>query len=593
MRLPTGLRDFILFISLALCACISMQIKFASAAQAEEIKLFESNLRLSSDGVLSVTEDIVVDFAGSYRHGIFRIIPIKYHRGLGTYSIDLKVKELTDENGRSLPYRLAQNGPDLNLRIGDPNTTFTGQHVYCIKYVAQRVLNFFNEAPELYWNVTGNAWPFTIDKCIAHVNLPEKVSLDQVRSVAYTGALGSRDLAKVSTINHSLVATATDLMPGQGMTIVVGLPKGFIMPPTLADEFFNFVHDWLGLFAFPSLTAGLLYYFWNRFGRDEGHVSVISVDWTPPPNLTPAEVGTLIDEHCDTPDVTSTLIDLASRGYLKIKPIPYNRLLFMSKKDYQFTKMESPPTGDTLKPHEQLFINAMFASGETTTYLSSLKGTFALAIPEIKQAIWDSLKRGKLFFRDPEGDRQLTYVVAAGLFLIGLFVTASNGNDNVASGLGLILSGIITACAANAMPARTKAGSAALAQCKAFQRFVQKAEKNRIAVLAKEDPTIFGRLLPYAMVLGAADQWADAFKDLIVQPPDWYDNSAFGGNSVFLPNVFVQDLGSSFNNINAGLMSSPPPVVSSDSGAGGGFSGFSDGGGFSGGGFGGGGGGSW
>ncbi len=584
----------ITFLILALSASLLTQVCFAGRAGAEEIKLFESNLNLSGDGVLSVTEDIVIDFANSFRHGIFRIIPTKYHRGIGTYEIDLKVKEVTDEAGRNLSYRLLKNGPDLNLKVGDPAITLTGQHAYRIKYVVRRALNFFEDAPELYWNVTGNDWPFTIDKCVAYVHLPDKVSLDQVRSLAFIGVRGSRELEHVSTLNHSLVVKATNLLPGQGMTVLVGLPKGFIAAPTVVDEFFNFVHDWLGLFAFPILTSSILYYFWNRFGRDEGQVSVVSVDWTPPPNLTPAEVGTLIDEHCDTPDVTSTLIDLAARGYLKIKPIPYNGILFMSKKDYQFTKTEPTKTSKPLKMHERLFLDAMFIGEETTSYLSSLKGKFALNLPEIKQAIWTGLKQEKMFFRDPEGDRQLCYAIAAGLFFIGLIVTTAGGNDHVASGLGLLISGIITACAANAMPARTKIGSAALAQCKAFQRFVQVAEKSRIAVLAKEDPTIFGRLLPYAMVLGAADQWANAFKDLIVQPPDWYDNSGFAGNGQFLPNVFVHDLGNSFNNINAGLMSSPPPPVSSsDSGAGGGFSGFSDGGGFSGGGFGGGGGGSW
>jgi hypothetical protein len=86
------------------------------------------------------------------------------------------------------------------------------------------------------------------------------------------------------------------------------------------------------------------------------------------------------------------------------------------------------------------------------------------------------------------------------------------------------------------------------------------------------------------MVLGVADQWAEAFKDLLTEPPSWYIGPGYG---VFSPNVFVNDLGQGMNTMGSTFASQPR------SQAGGGGSGFSSGGGFSGGGFGGGGGGSW
>ena len=49
---------------------------------------------------------------------------------------------------------------------------------------------------------------------------------------------------------------------------------------------------------------------------------------------------------------------------------------------------------------------------------------------------------------------------------------------------------IVVALSANYMPARTALGSEALRQCLAFQRFVRAAEKKRIEVLAKDDPTL-------------------------------------------------------------------------------------------------------
>jgi hypothetical protein len=45
------------------------------------------------------------------------------------------------------------------------------------------------------------------------------------------------------------------------------------------------------------------------------------VEYEPPDNLKPAEVGVLVDEYADDRDIVATIIDLAIRGYLKIKSL--------------------------------------------------------------------------------------------------------------------------------------------------------------------------------------------------------------------------------------------------------------------------------
>lgn len=569
-------------------------------AKGEEIRCFASDLTLTQDGTLDVSEEIVFDFRNAARHGIFRVIPVQYKRGAGTYSINLKLKSITDENGKALPYSAERNGPDLNIRIGNADTAVTGVHAYRIHYVVNRALNFFDGAAELYWNVSGNDWPFPITKCVAYFHPPAAVPLAQLRAQAFVGERGSRKTGKVVAKDGSLTIVANSLGPGQGMTVVIGLPKDAVIPPSVLDNIFAFCEDWLTLVGIPVMASVLLYLYWNAFGRDQRAMSAVGVEWTPPPGLTPAEAGTLVDERCNMPDVVSTLVDLAVRGYLQIKPVPYNGILLLSKKDYLFVKKPTPNMGPALKAHEILFMNALFGGNEKINYLSSLTGKFAREIPEIKRAIWAELAGKKLFARDPDTERYWFYGFAILLFLVGFFTVVFGDNAGRATGGGLIIAGVITALAGNAMPARTIAGSLAVARCRAFQRFVQTAEKKRIAVLAKDDPSIFGRLLPYAMALGAADQWANAFKDLMVAPPDWYDNSEFGGRGSFAPYFFVDDLGETLKTISAGF-AAPPTSTSSSSapssggwggGAGGGVSGFGNGG-YSGGGFGGGGGGSW
>jgi uncharacterized membrane protein len=324
---------------------------------------------------------------------------------------------------------------------------------------------------------------------------------------------------------------------------------------------------------------GTLY---TRGGRDIEGNQAVAVEWNPPTDLSPAEVGTLVDEHCDMADIVSTLVDLAARGYITIEETQTEKFLFLTSKDYIFHKNSPSPPLSTLLPHETAFYNGLFRTGDDVA-LSSLKNNFYTHLPAIRQGIFDSLMQKRLFTSNPESTRGLYTGAGIALGILGLvliFALAAAGK--VAWGIGLIGAGVLCCAFARAMPAKTATGSKALRQCLGFQRFVQLAEKDRIAVLAKDDPTIFGRLLPYAMVLGVADQWADAFKDLLTAAPEWYVGS---GYNTFSPRVFVSDLGSGMNTMGSTFSSQPQ----STGGSGG--SGFSGGG--SGGGFGGGGGGSW
>jgi uncharacterized membrane protein YgcG len=568
---------------------------------AEEIKSYTADLSLNKSGELNVTEDIVIDFKGQHKHGLLRFIPVTYNRGAGVYVLNLKLLEVTDSEGGKIQYAAEKLGPDFKIKIGSPDVLVTGVQSYRIKYVVRKAVNFFSGAPELYWNVNGTRWPFPIDKLLVRFHPPYGVNLKDIKYEDFVGAKGSHQTSPIKIENGSeIVATASKLGPGENLSVVFGLPVGSVTQPTALDEFLLFVGDWLGLFVWPAVAGFVLFIYWTMYGRDQQPVSATSVEWTPPADLTPAEVGTLIDESCDAPDMLSTLIDLASRGYLKIKAYPASGFLALGQKNYEFTKTTPTKVDQPLKEHENIFLSFLFPGNMEISTLSELKGTFGFSLVSMKQAIWNELAQKSLFVRNPEEDRTIFYVLAI-LLIGGGFCIALFGDPvNRANGFGVIVSGVITALSARAMPARTAQGSQALARCKAFQRFVNTAEKRRIALLAKDDPTIFGRLLPYAMVLGAADKWAEAFKDLLVQPPDWYDNTALSRNGVFYPDLFVSDLSDSMHTISSGVMASPSTSYAGsssysswDSTAGSGGSGFDAGGGFSDGGFGGGGGGTW
>jgi uncharacterized membrane protein YgcG len=575
---------------IALAVCLWLAIFQAPSAQAEVIRKFDVDLKLNADSTLDVLETIRMDFENSQRHGIYRRLPVKYRRYNGDYTLGFDLLSVTDDQNRPLHYSQTSTGSEVNIRIGDADILLSGQHTYRIHYLVRRAVNFFDNEPEVYWNATGDAWPYGIEATEVRFFAPQGVSLDKIRTITYVGIKDSKQNGE-SRLSLSdprcIIFSAPYLADGEEFTIVARLPVGSVTRPSAWQEFVSYLLDWWGLAFFPGLTCLFLLPRLQKSNQDPAGHRAIAVEWNPPKDLSPAEVGTLIDESCDMPDIVSTLVDLAARGYLKIKQLQTNQFLFLSTKDYEFERTSSQNGKDRLLPHESLFLAALFAHSASSVTLSSLRDKFYTYLPGIRDDVYKSLTDKGLFVENPQSVR-LNYtwigivIIVAGLVLggqIGLFVRGCLAG-------GLVVSGGIVMALSNFMPARTRKGWEEKAEILAFQKFVRLAEKDRIAVLAKEDPTIFGRLLPYAMVLGAADQWALAFRDLLTEPPNWYVPYNYGNSDYnFSSNSFVNDLGHGMTTMGQTFSSSP----SSSAGSGG--SGFSGGG--SGGGFGGGGGGSW
>jgi uncharacterized membrane protein len=117
-----------------------------------------------------------------------------------------------------------------------------------------------------------------------------------------------------------------------------------------------------------------------------------------------------------------------------------------------------------------------------------------------------------------------------------------------------------------------------------FKTFLESAERDKIDMLANENPQYFYNVLPYTMTLGVTDTWMQKFEHIGFRPPDWYDRS--DSAEAFSSSSFASNITTDLSRFSRSVDSSRPSYSSDDSG------GSSDGG-SSGGGSGGGSGSSW
>jgi uncharacterized membrane protein YgcG len=551
-------------------------------AQSWRISDFNDTILITEDGSTLVKERINLVFIGDW-HGIHRTIPIEYPGPRSTnYTLFLDIVSVTDGAGQRLKYDSKTSGGYRDLKIYIPGAVDTTRTVE-ISYLVRNGIRFFEDHDEFYWNVTGNDWPVPIDHAEAHVFLP-KAAGGRLRAQAFTGAYGSALRDATSEINGADVAfeTTNPLTMRGGMTIDIFVPKGILKEPSSLTRFFWFVGSNPVVFL-PFVTFGVMFVTWWYKGRDPDPGRSIAPMYEPPPGMSPAEAGALVDDSVHPRDITSTIVDLAVRGYIKIEETVDTTLLIFHSKDYIFHLLKPVTEWQTLAPHERVMLENIFDGGQLTR-LSSLKNRFYTAIPVIKQDIKAALKNKGMYLLDP--DSAIGYSVGAAVLIALPFIAAPFlGYTAMFNSILLLfvcgaISLLIWWLFARQLSAKTVQGGRTRIAILGFQEFMNRVDADR---LKRMPPDTFEKYLPYAMALGVEHHWAQAFAGIVQNPPTWYvsPNGMTGFNPVFFSSS-MHGMASDMNQV----FVSAPRASSSGSGFGGG----GGGGGFSGGGFGGGGG---
>ena len=533
-------------------------------------------MSVAADGSVAVDETIVPRFTGSW-NGIFRTIPVEYRTPQGlNYTLRLTIESVTDEQGRTLKYESSRERHYRKLKIWVPGASDTTRTVK-LRYRVANGLRFFDEHDELYWNVTGDEWEVPIESASADVRLPAGVS--GVRATAFRGAYGSTEQTDVSITEGGVhVRTSRGLGMREGLTIVVGWNPGVVHRPTTIEKTTNLISSNLPL-AIPPLVLFGMYRLWRARGRDP-ELAPIATQYEPPAQMTPAELGTLIDGKPDMRDITATIVDLAVRGYLHIAETNDERLFgLLSDKEYRFRLTKDRKEWVPLKQHERDLLQALFGGAADSVTLSDLKNKFYKDLPGLREGLYRRLVSDRFYTGRPDHVRVLYIVgglVAGGAIgLVSVAILASMGMQPAAGIAAGILSALIIAVFGWFMPSRTTRGTRELEKVLGFREFLSRVEADRLDRVVKT-PAMFEKFLPYAMALGVEDNWARTFEGIYTQSPAWY--SGPGGATMFHPTSFTRNLGV-MSTAAASTMASAPR-----SSGGSGFSGGSSGGGFGGGG---------
>ncbi len=553
-----------------------------------ETKSYDVKAKISKDGYIDVEETILVNFLEE-RHGIYMYIStnpegeLKYNGKTYDSEQRLKVKNIEVSSDAPSDYETEINSDFVSIKIGDPDETVSGEKKYNIKYRLEFSQDIIKDFDTIAYNLYPSGWATDIESFTASVDYPSGYLKNEKgeREVYYVPSEGFK-FTYESNGNNFKMKSDGPVVEGSFFQISAYYPQGFFKNAHTPADVFNDMF----IFIIVLLVIAIIFKF--VFGRRKKAFE--TVEFRSPDNLSPAEIGYIVDRTIDQSDIISLIIYFANKGLLDIEGSKKEELVLVKKQEIPYDYPE----------YERIFFDGLFASGDgQRVQISSIGDEFA----EVYEDTVSSLERR---FKEPNRklkSRSNTILRKIGMILslIPGFIFAltwvADGLPKLVLGIVLVLYLVIESldrtfkkrditsktlyigkmisfsllffviltispiivnalvyhsilstsfvfaivkCALlntvvmfifNLIDRRSKYLQSIIGRILGFRNFIEKAEVEKLNMLVNEDPEYFYDILPYAYSLGLSDRWINSFESIPISAPNWgrgfYSSGAF------------------------------------------------------------------
>lgn len=314
------------------------------------IDAYDINIKVNENNTFDITEKITANFLAKNKHGIFRKLPTKntVERLNGTTSknrAQITNVEVSNE------YTTSREGHYLVLKIGNPSLTISGKQEYNISYNYNIGKDKVKDYDEFYFNLIGPEWDTAIGNITFTIEMPKE--FDSSKLGFSSGIVGSTDSSNIIyTVNGNKIEGYYKgiLNTYEALTVRLELDEGYFVGAGYTLTFDS--KDLIKVLA-PLLLVIIGFTTWIIYGKDRQAVD--SVEFYPPEGFNSLDVALALKGEIDSYDVTSLLIYLANKGYIKISETESRS--YFSNKGFKITKVKDY---DGNNINEQLFLDGLF-----------------------------------------------------------------------------------------------------------------------------------------------------------------------------------------------------------------------------------------
>ncbi len=543
---------------------------------------------IGDDG-LRIREVVDQDFGTSDRHGYQRIIP-------NDFGVPTDVTATSPDAPADVSVEQVNQG--TQIRVGDPNTTVSGQHRYVLSYTLP---DAHLTSGELALDVIGTQETIPTDRFEVVVT-----GLQLDNPLCNVGSFGTTGGCTLEPDDGVYQAVISPLEPGQGITVGGTIvrrtdPVAVTEPPLPDRRSDDRVPLALAVLAIGAVAGAAVYVIARWRGRNEvfaggaadaafGTASpsagslpppgapvvpatpqavryvadqemdeLATTEFAPPTGIEPWQGTVLLRERIDDESIGAWFSGLAARD-----------VITLTRDANDSVTLGVGDKFDTAPPADREVLASLF-DGRNVVGLGTYDKRFAAAWRDVRSEQEDAIAGSGWWKRhSPHASSRMgaprPFFVVFAVWIVIVFGSAGSALFGwVSSPAGAILFGLVVpALAAFAvyrtlLPVRSATGSAFALRAESFRRFLKASEGRHVEWAWKQG--LLREYSAWAVALGAADAWERAMRASSVSPAELTTGP-----------LLIYSMGPSWSS----TYTAPPSS---------GGSGFSGGGGFGGGGF--------
>ena len=440
-------------------------------------------------------------------------------------------------------YTIDEVNEKQRIKIGSPYEYVpVGDHLYTISYIYDMGSDPYKDFDEFIFHAFGDYWGTKIKNASVEIIFPKEIDAsDKIHF--FRDKYRKNDITKLvdyQVNGNKLTAKVSDAYTlTKSLTVDVELPEGYF---STGSNNYGVVSLIACMICIVMMLITLL--LWYTKGKDYPKVAE-TVEFYPPNNLDAAEIGYLYKDVAGKKLAIAILIELASKGYIKIDESE-------DKNDPWIYSNIADPNSVEMTNNERLVYDILF--GATTAEAKAATEIITLtedttSPDKLKGAILSSMKNAQtealrtklstntsfyLVFSELSHDIGEKYddvindikshklmLLSSIMFVIGVilwgysycFIKDLNPKYSILYLLALISLALIFIFTL-LMQRKQQEGEALAARIRGFKNFLEVAEKEQLEEQVEKYPNYFYYILPYAYVLGVSKKWIKKFENI-------------------------------------------------------------------------------
>ncbi len=597
--ISNSLKNIILFfyiiVGFIVCSAILDYFKSAdlfytssNTADGFTIDKFDLVLDVGLDNKIRVSEKITVNFTSGMMHGIKELTPTwNRYTSLDGNTLDRK-SNITDYRAIGEVYKVDSHIWKKGITIGNKNTYLKkGPKEYIINYIYDMGNDPYEGFDEFIFYAFGENWGTEIKDANLEIHMPKSIKgydvnffLDKERQnnvneivdyhvedntiYAHFNDEKNYEIKREEYCSKSYNTNENGECNDSTFNYIYkGLNGALTVDIELPEDYFEGTNSTYGFKTITLISIIILLTIWTiikwfKYGKDN-EKEIETVEFYPPDNLNPAEIGYIYNKKQSIKKLTiSLIIELASKGYIKIeelkdkhnniritnlvkKPVNipepkgsctekrkslYNEMVLQYEKDLEeYERITS--TLEELSKLEKIVHEDLFKRCDVI--ILSEQKEFYHTFDKVENILKNEFKHKIM---DKNSKKQIVGCIIRNIAIILLSLVAYRIVMDLDPKFNILYNVAFACIFINLlftilMTRKTEYGEILTSRVKGFRNFLITVEKPRIKSLVAENPNYFYDILPYTYVLDISNDWIKQFENIPMPEVDEYTNEIY------------------------------------------------------------------